>query len=599
MREEIRCLAAPVKKPIVSTVSGRWVNAIKHAMRGQFIGCTILILCLPALFWAGTVDRYDVVWTSPGHDSSASMPLGNGDIGLNVWVEEGGDLLFYISKTDTWSENVCMLKVGRLRVALSPNPFAKGLPFRQALKLGDGEVEIEAGLAAVPILVRVWVDANHPVIRVEAQGRQKFQMRAELELWRTAVRRFEGLELHSGIYGMEGSPDPVLSYPDTIVPGQPDRIVWYHRNEHSVWPLTIKLQGLESVASKLSDPLMYRTFGGLVEGDALKTVSATRLASATPRRRYALAVHVLTRQTPTAADWLAQLEKQRQVTDTEDVSRAREHHRRWWSDFWDRSWIRAEGTPEAETATRGYTLQRFIAACGGRGAFPIKFNGSIFTVEGREPGETYNADYRRWGGEYGFQNTRLPYWPMLASGDFDLMAPLFRMYLDALPLANMRTPIYFGHDGAFFPEGMWFWGTYANNNYGWDRTGRPVSFIDNNYIHYYWQGAIELTAIMLDYYDYTRDERFVGQTLLPFADAIVRFYDHHYPRDASGRILFKPANALEIWVKPSIPCRISPACASSCRDSPRCPPPAGSRKRYGSVSPANCRRSPPPAARGN
>ena len=32
--------------------------------------------------------------------------------------------------------------------------------------------------------------------------------------------------------------------------------------------------------------------------------------------------------------------------------------------------------------SRGYTLQRFIGACAGRGAFPIKFNGSIFTVDG-------------------------------------------------------------------------------------------------------------------------------------------------------------------------------------------------------------------------
>ena len=35
----------------------------------------------------------------------------------------------------------------------------------------------------------------------------------------------------------------------------------------------------------------------------------------------------------------------------------------------------------AETVTRGYELQRWINACGGRGAFPIKFNGSIFIVD--------------------------------------------------------------------------------------------------------------------------------------------------------------------------------------------------------------------------
>ncbi|MEI8139935.1 MAG: DUF5703 domain-containing protein [bacterium] len=45
-----------------------------------------------------SVDDYNVVWHTPSRDSSGSMPLGNGDVALNVWVEEGGDLLFYIAK---------------------------------------------------------------------------------------------------------------------------------------------------------------------------------------------------------------------------------------------------------------------------------------------------------------------------------------------------------------------------------------------------------------------------------------------------------------------------------------------------------------------
>ena len=44
----------------------------------------------------------DVQWNSPGPTSAQSMPLGNGDIGLNVWAEKNGDLVFYISKTDAW-----------------------------------------------------------------------------------------------------------------------------------------------------------------------------------------------------------------------------------------------------------------------------------------------------------------------------------------------------------------------------------------------------------------------------------------------------------------------------------------------------------------
>ena len=71
------------------------------------------------------------------------------------------------------------------------------------------------------------------------------------------------------------------------------------------------------------------------------------------------------------------------------------------------------------------------------GAYPIKFNGSIFTVDS----PPLDPDYRRWGGPYWWQNTRLPYWPMLASGDFDLMQPMFRMYRESLPLAAERTRV--------------------------------------------------------------------------------------------------------------------------------------------------------------
>ena len=79
------------------------------------------------------LDRYNVVWTTPGKDAGDSMPLGNGEVGINLWVEEDGDLLFYISRTDSLSEVSRLLKVGEVRVSLSPNPFAAGSPFSQEL----------------------------------------------------------------------------------------------------------------------------------------------------------------------------------------------------------------------------------------------------------------------------------------------------------------------------------------------------------------------------------------------------------------------------------------------------------------------------------
>ncbi len=43
------------------------------------------------------LDAYNVVWTTPSRNSGESMPVGGGDIGLNVWVEDG-EVLFYLTQ---------------------------------------------------------------------------------------------------------------------------------------------------------------------------------------------------------------------------------------------------------------------------------------------------------------------------------------------------------------------------------------------------------------------------------------------------------------------------------------------------------------------
>ena len=202
------------------------------------------------------------------------------------------------------------------------------------------------------------------------------------------------------------------------------------------------------------------------------------------------------------------------------------------------------GTPAAEAATLAYTLQRFISASAGRGHCPIKFNGSIFTVD-------FNGDpdYRQWGGCYWFQNTRLVYWPMLASGDFGSNAPLFRMYEDALPLARIRNKIYFNHEGCFFPETITFFGTYDNGDFGWcgRKTGKPGDPIPNKAICFHYNNTLELLAIMLDYYAYTEDKEFLRKELLPMADEFLVWWDKHWPRDAAGKLKMSPSNALETY----------------------------------------------------
>lgn len=65
---------------------------------------------------------YNPVWRTQSTGFDESMPCGGGDIGLNVWTEHD-DILFYISRSGSFDEHNTLLKSGRVRLRLTPNPF--------------------------------------------------------------------------------------------------------------------------------------------------------------------------------------------------------------------------------------------------------------------------------------------------------------------------------------------------------------------------------------------------------------------------------------------------------------------------------------------
>ncbi|MAF66440.1 MAG: hypothetical protein CMJ84_12380, partial [Planctomycetes bacterium] len=148
------------------------------------------------------------------------MPIGNGEIGANVWVEENGDLLFYLSKTDAWSENGRLLKLGKVRVTLAPNPLEKGSTFSQTLDVERGEVIVCFKSAEQELNLRFAVDANHPVVAVDIESAQPVAATVSLEHWRTKRRELKGQEAHSA-YGLlpaggeKIAVKPVFVEPDT------------------------------------------------------------------------------------------------------------------------------------------------------------------------------------------------------------------------------------------------------------------------------------------------------------------------------------------------------------------------------------------------
>jgi alpha-L-fucosidase 2 len=88
------------------------------------------------------VSANDVTWTDLGHNENDSMPIGNGDLAANVWTEQNGDLVLLVAKADAWTELGKLVKLGRVRIQLTPNPFAGAADFKQALRLEDGSIVI-------------------------------------------------------------------------------------------------------------------------------------------------------------------------------------------------------------------------------------------------------------------------------------------------------------------------------------------------------------------------------------------------------------------------------------------------------------------------
>lgn len=512
------------------------------------LGITLLLTALAAQVGmscsaADPEDPYVVSWDSPSDGPSGSMPLGNGAYGINLWVEPNGDICFYVSGSGAWSGNARLLKLGRVRLQLDPAPFVKDSVFTQVLDTRTGVVAITFGEGNEATRVEVWVDANYPAVRVQMRSGLPRVMRAAAETWRTAARELLPEERVSA-YGLAESDKAIVEGPDTYAEGGSDVVILYHRNENSIWPDTLRHQGMESWLTQGQDPLLHRTFGMRLSGTGF--AGATGHALTSPgTQACVLNIHLHTAQTESADAWLQAI-KGVAAGDSRPYDLAVKEHAEWWKAFQERSWIRLEGR-DVGHINRGYALQRYMTACAGRGEYPIKFNGSLFTVDAEEKGQRLDADYRRWGGPYWFQNTRLIYWPMLAAGDTEMLLPLFDMYRNMLPFAEARTKVYFGHDGVFFPETLYFWGAYANDNYGYVREGLPVGVTENRYIRYYYDGALELLLLMLSSHAYTGQDAVLTDYVFPLAEPVLRFYFEHYALDEGGKLRVYPSQALETY----------------------------------------------------
>ena len=501
-------------------------------------------------------DPYQLVWNTPSNGSFGSMPLGNGDIGLNVWVEKNGDLLFYISKVDAFDSGHLLPKLGRIRIKTEPALSVE--KFRQTLNLIDASILVEAGDANF----RIWVDANQPVIRVEGKSKTPRTMRILMESLRPLTDVTETLP-ETGTFG--------VNFND-----RENRLAWCYRNQSSRWAENFKSQNTPEMVAKTKDPILYRTSGCLLQAKDFVRENPTTLKSKNKSTIFDCSITVNSIQPESLQSWLAEISK--------PVHSDRKAHCAYWKSFWDRSYIHIlsggkgkfnldqcrftqfaqgskayEGHKEIDPATniaqinQRYALERFCEAAAGRGAVPAPYNGSIFTmdmpagVKGFKNAleKPVSPDGRDWAIlSFMWQNTRHPYWSMSARGDYDAIKPGMQFVRDGLDINIDRCQKIFGHEGAFIMEASWW------HNVGVFNWGKVPVHLRTHQL-----ATVELPAIMCEYYEHTLDKKFLDEVLIPCADEYLKFYEIHFPkRDAGGIMQMEGVGCVETYQGVTNPC---------------------------------------------
>ena len=514
-------------------------------VKKRIVLCIALCVALLATAQGFNVNRYCVTWNSPSGNPSGSMPIGNGEVGANVWMEDNGNLLFYLSRTDSWSENTELLKLGRVRVAMHPALTGNNVKFTQHLDLENGKIHIVLNDGIRQASLAFWVDSESPVVYVEGKSNYDMQVIVTPEIWRTQAMQIPKTEQH---FNLQRCPVDSLHmvYPDCVA-SRNEHVTVYHRNEHSIFPFAMRHQKLDPDLTRFSDPVMHRTMGYSIAGNGFSLVSPTMLTSKASIQQFTLKVAAHTAQTTTAGEWLGQAEKI--VDEAADAQTSAQRTAAYWNKFWQNSYLEIQ-TPDGDTGFRlsqAYVLQRWVTACGSRGNYPVKFNGSIFTVDPvyTDAGKPYSPDYRLWGPDYWWQNTRLIYHPLLASGDTELMQPFINHYWRVLPMMKRNAEVLWGAKGAMSPETATIYGTYDCRDFGWDANKAEV--VENSYVRYYWSSALEIASLFADYYFYTLDADFARNRLVPLANEFLTFYYSFFPRDEHGKLHITPTHSLEMF----------------------------------------------------
>lgn len=512
---------------------------------------------------------YNIVWATQSNNASESMPCGGGDIGMNVWVENG-DLLIYVARSGSFNEDNALMKAGRLRIKLFPNLFS-GKVFRQELLLKEGYVTIEGESNGIKANIKIWADVFKPIAHIDISSNKKITVEAAYESWRYQDRVIKARENFGNSWKWAGLKNNI--YKKNQIDFNGDEVLFYHHNTaETIFDVIVAQQAMDSVKNQLYNPLKHLAFGGSFSGKSFSPAGTYegiyvntdfkgwKLKSNTASKKHSLNLFLHTAQVVNIESWkhsLDSLEKAAAIDHKNSFARSQ----KWWQQFWNRSFIhidKANQQSKAWEVGRNFQLFRYMLACNVNGQWPTKFNGGLLTVDPvfTDSAHKLTPDYRNWGGGlHTAQNQRLVYFPMIKNGDWDMLQPQLNFYLRLLKNAELRSRVYWNHNGACFTEQVENFGLPNYAEYG---TKRPDYFDKgveyNAWLEYEWDTVLEFCLMMLE------ENLYTGKDIsdkIPFIESCLRFFDEHYQwlaklrgneaLDGNGKLVLYPGSSAETF----------------------------------------------------
>jgi len=424
--------------------------------------------------------RHDIIYNAPFYEGFEGIPLGNGDLGGMMWCTPTG-LRMQINKSDAFDRSSGE-SIGEVLRSCAQLEIDFGAPvmnwlylndFTGRLSLLDAKASISSHTPFQRTDIHAYVAANQNVWVIECEksevGEVLGKASVEVTLERWGSRTFPGWY---GGYSRDAGAGLGKATAHTA-----DSVIYLvERFSDTEIAVSCKVIGMPAQAVKNNNRSVSLSTDGFTNGKLYIVIAVASDQDNPNPLSYCL------RTLSAIGD--------------QDIQAIRENHADWWSNFWKRSFVHL---PD-DYIENIYYFKRYLLASSSRGRYPTLFNGGIFT---------WNHDVRNWVIPHHW-NMQQFYWGILPGGDADLLKPYLDAYTRLVPQAEAHAERRGVAGAILWSEGH----TYDGVMQFWDRPDMV-----NNYTP-----ASQIAKFFWDYFQYTRDQRFLQETAYPFMKKSAEFY---------------------------------------------------------------------------